>query len=67
MSDERLLELESRLTAANMRIEELTRINVALASSLATAEVSLKRSRRNARQDGNTLRDQITVLQSRRG
>ena len=67
MSDLRIRELETQLLAANARIDELTRTNSQLAGTLSTAELALKRSRRNARQDGNTLRDQISQLENRRG
>jgi len=67
VSDLRIRELETQLLAANARIDELTRTNSQLAGTLSTAELALKRSRRNARQDGNTLRDQISQLENRRG
>jgi len=66
VSEARIRELESQLLAANTRIEELTRANSLLTSTVSTTGLALKRSRRNARQDGNTLRDQITHLQNRR-
>jgi hypothetical protein len=67
MPEQRIKELEAQLLAAQGNIAELTKTNAALAASLADAELALKRSRRNARQDGNTLRDEISSLQKRRG
>jgi len=64
---DRLIELEAQLVTALASIAALTLANAGLTESLAEAELSLKRSRRNARQDGNTLRDEISVLQKRRG
>ena len=66
MPEQRILDLEYRLAAAQTSIIQLTKDKADLTASLANAEVSLKKSRRTARQDGNTLRDQITTLQSRR-
>ena len=67
MSVQRISELEAQLATAQASIAALTLANAGLTESLANAELSLKRSRRNARQDGNTLRDEISVLQNRRG
>jgi hypothetical protein len=63
---ERITELETQLATALASVAALTLANAGLTESLANAELSLKRSRRNARQDGNTLRDEISVLQKRR-
>ncbi len=65
--EERIKELETQLLAANANIAELTKTNATLTASLSSSELSLKRSRRHARQDGASMRDQISVLQSRRG
>jgi len=65
--DQRIKDLEDLLVTARASIAELTRANAGLTESLANAELALKRSRRNARQDGNTLRNEITSLQNRRG
>jgi hypothetical protein len=65
--DQRIKDLEDLLVAARASIAELTRANAGLTESLANAELALKRSRRIARQDGNTLRNEITSLQNRRG
>lgn len=67
MPQQRIQDLEAQLLTALGIIAELTKTNAELAASLAVAELALKRSRRNARQDGNTLRDEISVLQRRRG
>lgn len=63
---QRIKELEAQLLAAQVSITELTKTNAELTASLAEAGQALKRSRRSARQDGNTLRDEISVLQRRR-
>jgi len=65
--EERIKELEAQLLTAQASITELTKTNAELTESLADSDLALKRSRRNARQDGNTLRDEISVLQRRRG
>ena len=67
MPEERIKELEAQLLTAQASIAELTKTNAELTESLADSDLALKRSRRNARQDGNTLRDEISVLQRRRG
>jgi predicted nucleic acid-binding Zn-ribbon protein len=65
--EQRIKELEGQLVTANANITELTKTNASLTASLSSSELHLKRSRRNARQDGAAMRDQITTLQSRRG
>lgn len=67
MLEQRIKELEDQLTAAQANIDTLKKTNATLTTSLAAAELSLKRSRRSARQDGNALRSEISNLQSRRG
>lgn len=67
MPEQSLKDLEAQLLAAHASIAELTKVNAELTASLADSGLALKRSRRNARQDGNTLRDEISVLQRRRG
>lgn len=66
MPERRISELEAQLSAAQESIIHLTKANAELTAGLKSAEVAFKRVRRTARQDGNTLRDQITTLQSRR-
>lgn len=63
----RITELEAQLAGAQASIAKLTQDNADLTAQLKSSETAFKRARRNARQDGNTLRDQITSLQSRRG
>ena len=46
--------------------DTLRKANATMTALLADADLALKRSRRNARQDGNTLRDEISTLQKRR-
>jgi hypothetical protein len=67
VSEQRIQELEVMLAAAQASIAALTQANAGLTESLANVELALKRSRRNARQDGNALRDEISTLQNRRG
>jgi hypothetical protein len=67
MHEQRIKELEEQLNAARESIIHLTTANRELTAGLLSAELAFKRSRRTARQDGNTLRDEIAVLQRRRG
>lgn len=67
MSEPKIKELEARLLAANESVTTLTKANVELTARLQASELAFKRVRRTARQDGNTLRDEIAVLQNRRG
>jgi F0F1-type ATP synthase membrane subunit b/b' len=67
MSEHRIKELEAELLTANESVAKLTRTNAELTEQLKTSEQAFKRVRRTARQDGNTLRDEIAVLQRRRG
>jgi hypothetical protein len=67
MSEQRVKELEIQLLAARESIIHLTKANEELTAGLKSAEVAFKRVRRTARQDGNTLREEIGVLQRRRG
>jgi uncharacterized coiled-coil protein SlyX len=67
MPEQRIKELEAQLAVAQGCIADLTKTNATLTALVAEAELALKRSRRNARQDGNTLRDEISSLQKRRG
>jgi hypothetical protein len=66
MPEQRITELEAQLSVAQESIVQLTRANAELTAGLKASEVAFKRVRRTARQDGNTLREQITTLQSRR-
>jgi len=66
MSEQRVKELEIQLLAAQENIIQLTKANGELTAGLKGAETAFKRVRRNARQDGNTLREEIDVLQRRR-
>ncbi|AOS43151.1 hypothetical protein Verru16b_00192 [Lacunisphaera limnophila] len=67
MSVERIQELEQQLQLAHASIAQLTKANGELTEGLKSSEAAFKRARRTARQDGNTLRDEISVLQRRRG
>ena len=66
MHEERIKELDALLLAANENIVLLTKANEDLTVGLAEAERTNKKLRRGARQDGDSLRSQITDLQSRR-
>lgn len=66
MPEQRIKELETQLLTAQGSIADLTKANATLTALLADADLALKRSRRSARQDGNTLRDEISTLQKRR-
>ncbi len=67
MPEDRIKELEAELLTANESVAKLTQANAELTEQLRSSEQAFKRVRRNARQDGNTLRDEIAVLQRRRG
>ena len=66
MPEERIKELDLLLLAANENIARLTKANADLIVGLAEADRQNKKLRRSSRQDGDSLRSQITVLQSRR-
>ena len=66
MPAERIKELEDQLLVARASIAELTKANVELTGRIKAGEVAFTRMRRNARQDGNTLREEIAMLQRRR-
>ena len=66
MSEQRIKELEDLLAVANERIGQLVKANAELTAGLQSSELAFKRARRSARQDGNTLRDEIAGLQRRR-
>lgn len=67
MPEDRIKELEAELLTANESVAKLTQANAELTEQLKSSEQAFKRVRRTARQDGNTLRDEIAVLQRRRG
>lgn len=67
MPEQKIKELEAQLLAANTKVTELTLANAELSLRIKAGELAFKRVRRNARQDSNTLRDEISVLQKRRG
>lgn len=66
MEEQRIKELEAQLHTAQENIVQLTKVNTELTEVLKSSEAAFKRARRTARQDGNTLRDEISVLQQRR-
>lgn len=67
MLEQRIKELEAELLAAHATVAQLTKLNGELTAGLASAETMLKKARRNSRNDTNSLRDQISTLQNRRG
>lgn len=67
MIDPRIHELEVELLKANAAVARLTQANAELTERVQASELAFKRARRNARQDGNTLREEISALQNRRG
>jgi uncharacterized protein involved in exopolysaccharide biosynthesis len=67
MPEQQVKDLEAKLQTANESVAQLTKANAELTAQLKAGELAFKRVRRNARQDGNTLRDEIAVLQKRRG
>ncbi len=67
MPEQKITELEAQLHAATESVVQLTKANAELTERLNASELAFKRVRRSARQDGNTLRDEIAVLQRRRG
>ncbi len=67
MPERRIEDLEAKLLAADAAVVRLTKENEDLSARLKAGELAFKRVRRNARQDGNELRDQISALQNRRG
>lgn len=67
MLDPRIQELEAQLRNANDAVARLTQANAELTERVKDGELAFKRARRNARQDGNTLREEISALQNRRG
>lgn len=66
MPENRIKELEKQLLEAQEIIAGLTKTNAELTEIVKNSEAAFKRARRTARQDGNTLRDEISVLQRRR-
>lgn len=67
MPEQNIKELEAQLLAANTAVAQLTLANAELTERLKAGELAFKRVRRSARQDNNTLREEISVLQKRRG
>lgn len=67
MPEQKIKQLEAELLTAHAAVAQLTKANAELTGRLKDAELAFKRVRRTARQDGNTLRDEISVLQNRRG
>ncbi|MDI1321045.1 MAG: hypothetical protein PSW75_12760 [bacterium] len=66
LHEERIKELDALLLAANENMALLTTVNAEPTAGLAEAERTNKKLRRGARQDGDSLRSQIKVLQSHR-
>lgn len=73
MSEQRILELEKRVTeleqqllAANEAVAKLTLTNTGLAKQTSDAETRNKRLKRSARQDESSFRQQLSAAQNRR-
>lgn len=66
MPEQRIKEMEAQLSTAQETITRLTKANAELTAQIKAGELAFKRVRRNARQDNNTLRDEISALQNRR-
>lgn len=66
MHEQRILELEQLLTAANQAVATLTQTNQGLIRQLADAEMRNKKLKRNSRNDESVLKQQITDAQNRR-
>ena len=66
MSEERILELEQQLAAANEAVAKLTLTNAELTKQLADADTRNMKLKRNSKRDENTFRQQLSVAQSRR-
>lgn len=67
MSEQRILELEQQLTAANESVAKLTLANTELTKHLSDADTRFRKLRRNARSDESAFRSQLATAQSRRG
>ena len=67
MSEQRILELEQQLVAANESVAKLTSANATLTSDLSDAQVRNKKLRRSAKNDERAFREQLAVAQRHRG
>ncbi len=67
MSEQRILELEQQLIAANEAVAKLTLTNAELVIQVANAESRNKKLKRSARNDESSLQAQLAVAISRRG
>ena len=66
MPAERILQLETSLTAATSEITRLTLANTELAKQLADADMRNKRLRRSSKRDESSLRAELSVAQNRK-
>lgn len=62
----RILELEQQLLTANEAVAKLTLSNAELTKQLSAADTQNKKLKRTSRRDESSLRQQLTVAQSRR-
>jgi len=67
MPEERILELEQQLAAANEVVAKLTLANAELTKQSADAELRNKKLKRSSRRDESSLRQQLTIAQRHRG
>lgn len=66
MPAERILQLETSLTAATGEITRLTLANAELAKQLADSDMRNKRLRRSSKRDETSLRAELSVAQNRK-
>jgi F0F1-type ATP synthase membrane subunit b/b' len=66
MSEQRILELEQQLLTANEAVAKLTLANAELTKKLTEAESHRLKMKRSAKRDESSLRQQLSVAQSRR-
>lgn len=66
MTEQRILELEQQLRAANEAIVKLASANTDLTAQLAEAALRSKRLRRSSQRGEASLRQELTVAQNRK-
>jgi phage shock protein A len=67
MHEQRIVELEQQLAAANQAVAALTQTNADLSRQVADAEGRNKKLKRSARNGESVLKDQLAAAQNRRG
>ncbi len=66
MHEQRIVELEQLLAAANLSVAAMAQTNQELTRQLADAEMRNKKLKRNSRNDESALKQQIADAQNRR-